>query len=1349
MIKGSKGGCFPAGTLISTPNGEIPIESISNGDEVLCFDAMGDLYTSEAYETITHETNDLIFVEYWGGFLRCTPNHWVLNQFNTFVPAEGMTTDDALVDENGHLRPITAIRKQESAKVYNFKVEEYHTYIASGIRVHNGGNGLGSHDDYLSGSKGNSGGKGGGGTIVAPKEAPNTLRSKSTARLIDLISEGEIFGLADQVNPAKSIFLDGTALQNSDGSFNFEGITFIERKGLPDQDVINGFSGSESEITVNTEVTDVAPVIFTVTDSDVSAVRVKVQLPTLLSQTPNGDLNGSTNSFKIELQPNGQSYSTIRTVTITGKTVGPYQEQYRIEMDEGALRGTRTPYNVRVTRITPLSESASLQNQLFVSSYTEIIDVDLIYPDSALIAMTADSELFGGRVPSRAYDIKGIKVQIPDNYDPITRVYTGIWSGAFQTDWTDNPAWILYDLLVNSRYGLGKTIVAAQVDKFAFFTIAQYCDELVETGFGTATSYDDGDRTLSIATSTDLTLTTGTINNLVDGSEVADAAGSTQFSAETVAGKFIKFDFTNPRIIDEAIWLQGGTPVTQGTWKWQGSTDDSIWVDIGVSFEITAVASLTMTQLNGNTTEYQYYRLLGISGSSEATAWQTEINFKIDGDKEPRFVANIIINNRQEAYAVLNALSSIFRGMVYWSAGVIVPSQDAPTDATRIVNEADVKGGLFNYSGSALKARHSTALVTWNDPEDEYSPRVEVIEDLDLVQTLNTPPIEVVALGTTSRGQAHRMGKWILDSEKNETETVNYQAGMDHHDTRPGEVIKISDSSRIGARLSGRIAAISGVNVTLDADYTFVAGDSIILQAQDDTIETIALVSNVSAAVLEMATAPAVTVVPPALFLIVQAALEPTQWRVLANKQIEKNLFEITALKHDPTKYARVESDITLDTTPTSLLPTGPLTGATNLVVNESLTKVNGKIRTRVSMSWLASTDSRVTFYRVETKAPNDNNFQILQINQATTAEIEDAEAGDWTFAVSAMAGGEVAGNQTSRIEVEQTILGKTAPPADVTGFTAQQNGDVLTLRWDEVQDIDLAFYIVRYALQGTFDWTNAISLNEKVSATAILDVTIPPGLWTIGIRAIDTSDNLSDNVSTVNVDFAVTDIIFEVEQDPRWQGFLSNFVKHSVSTALIPKSLTLADDDGVFDSFVLNPEATCYFEAEEIDTGLDFDQLKIFQEVTALLGPGETVGFADPKLDVDFRLEAGAYDGFETVSGALVVNARRVKTRSKIITATGVACVLKFKPILDVTERTEGPETETTVGVGGSTFTFASPFNTAPVVRVDYTGPNPRVATPSLVTTTDFLLTVYQISDGASVALVAGESVEWTAIGA
>ena len=356
-------------------------------------------------------------------------------------------------------------------------------------------------------------GAGGGGgqqqtvvqQVAAPTRTPvrdaDSLASKQFGTFVDLLSEGEIEGFPSaraytrgdaNYNRAllKDIFLNGTQIlrqgadatapQNAD--YNFQNITIEARYGTQAQTYIAGFSDIEDETSVNTIVLQASPLTRTITDSNVNAARITITVPRLERFTDEGDVYGTSVNLQIRVQYNGGGFTTVIDDTITGRTADQYQRDYRIALS-GAF-----PVDVRVVRVTADSSSNQLLNDFYWSSYTEIIEQKLRYPNSAIMALRIDAEQFSS-IPNRTYRIRGVKVQIPSNgtVNATTGAisYAGVWDGTFAAaTWTSDPAWVLYDLLISTRFGFGDHITASQLDKFAFYSASQYCGTLIDNGFG-------------------------------------------------------------------------------------------------------------------------------------------------------------------------------------------------------------------------------------------------------------------------------------------------------------------------------------------------------------------------------------------------------------------------------------------------------------------------------------------------------------------------------------------------------------------------------------------------------------------------------------------------------------------------------------------------------------------------------------------------------------------------------------------------------------------------------------------------------------------------------------------------
>ena len=819
------------------------------------------------------------------------------------------------------------------------------------------------------------GGKGGGGASArVAQEAPDSLRSKAYARVVDLISEGEIEGLVDGL---QSVYLDDTPIQNADGTTNFSGVTLETRDGTQQQSYVPGFSSVENEVPVGVEIKASQPVVRSITDPDVDAVRIKVSVGQLTNQdTTNGDLNGSAVSFSIDRQVSGGGFVEVINDTISGKTTTKYQRSYYVPLTGNG------PWEIRVRRITADSTSSAIQNKTYLDSYTEVVESKLRYPNSALVALRVDASQFSA-IPRRSYDMKLLRVRVPVNYDPGTRTYSGVWNGNFKIAWTDNPAWCFYDLVTSTRYGLGGYIPESQVDKWALYRVAQYCDQLVPNGLG---------------------------------------------------------------------------------------------------------------------------------------------------GFEPRFTCNLYLQTREQAYKVVQDMASIFRGMVYWSGGAITVTQDAPSDAVYQFAPGNVVDGEFAYQGSSAKARHTVALVTWNDPDDFYRQKVEYVEDAAGIARYGIVQSDVVALGCTSRGQAHRVGKWLLFSEQSESEIVTFRTGLEGAVVRPGDIIKVADPVRGGMRLGGRIAAATASTVTLDQELPADLPWRLAVVLPNGTVEE-RLMGPVSGRTLTVTIPFSSVPQVDAIWMLASSIIEPQLFRVVSVAERDPGVHEVTALAHNPSKYAAIEEGLALQPRSITVLSDIP-PPPTGLAMQESLYRVKDQAQVLVQVSW---TEVQTAIaYRLSYRVAG-GNFVSLPLTSANYAEIRDAQEGQYEFSLRAIG---ITRKESIPATLSATVLGKTLPPSDVTGFTVQRRVSDLMIAWDELQDADLSGYEVRV---GT-GWDDA-QLVAKTSGTQMLHDQSAAGQYPYHIRAIDTSGNYSAHVTTFVLNLLAPSTVrqFDVVQSAnrlefRWQ---------------------------------------------------------------------------------------------------------------------------------------------------------------------------------------------------------------------
>jgi predicted phage tail protein len=949
---GGGGGCFRAGAQVQLEGGKtIAIELLKVGDTVLAFDDRGEVHAAKVTKVHYHpEPQPILRVKFWKGEIHITPNHWVLNQYDSFAEIGRLTAHDALVDGMGHLRPIESAELIGHEPVWNLTVEPHHTFICDGVRVHNGGH----RESYpvVTGAGGGGGGKSNG---RAPIEDPDTLESRAMISVLDLIGEGEIGGLVDG---AKSIFFTETPVQNPDGSFNFKGVSWSIRNGTQNQQTIPGYAAVEAPYSVGIRVRADTPRTVTVNNPNVDRVRVVVTLPSLAqSDADDGDTHGSTVQFRFMVSVDSGPYvNLIGDQTISGKARSRYQRAYMITLPKPG-----STWNIRMERITADSETSLIADETYFDSYVEIIDARLSYPNSALIGVTLDSAQFSS-VPPRAYLVDGLYIRVPNNYDPVTRTYTGIWNGGFKLAISSCPPWILYDLLTNYRYGLGQFISPSQIDTAALYKIGRYCDEMVPDGFG---------------------------------------------------------------------------------------------------------------------------------------------------GMESRFTVNTVINSQAEAYKLIMDLSSAFRGMSYWNGGMVAFSQDAPTEPGMIFTPANVIGGTFNYTGTARRDRHSVALITWNDPKENYKQKIEYVEDGDLVRKYGIRKIEMVAFGCTSRGQANRVGKWILYTEQFESDLVSFSVGLDSALMLPGEVIKIHDTYRAGKRMGGRLAACTDASATLDAEVELDSvGAQISIRLPDGTFadRIINEVAGAHTVITWNNPLPAVPVAN-AIWLLAEPKLEPMLARVIGIGQGEEpGTFSIAALEHNPSKFNVIELGWELEEPNTSIIDPSVVSLPINMAVTESQYQVApGIVGTKLYVSW----EGREPSYELRWRriGKYQTNWQTISTSTATV-ELENVRAGIHEFELIAING---LGRSSDKVVQSHDVVGRTTAPGDVYNFVVTRRTSDLLLKWDEVKDIAVSSYEVRVGPS----WDTAEVITAGFRGTMVTHDQNEAGTYYYHVRSVSVLGVYSDNVTT------------------------------------------------------------------------------------------------------------------------------------------------------------------------------------------------------------------------------------------
>ncbi len=755
------------------------------------------------------------------------------------------------------------------------------------------------------------GGKKSSGSSRTPVEADDTVNSRAMASILDLLGEGVVGGL---INGAKSIFIDGVALENEDGSFNYSGVTWDFRDGSQDQSPMPGFDFVETPKAVNTQLKTTNAVTVAIDNDDADRVRVIMKFPSLRSiDKKTGDTNGTSVQFKFQLaNGNGSFYDVIATgesssdVTLTAKKTGVYYRSYEIQLPKPGRA-----YKVRVLRLSADSNDQYLFNDTWVDSIGEIVDTPMNYPNSVLVGLKVNSEQFGSSMPSRSYLIRGLKIRVPSNYDENTNTYNGVWDGTFKLLSSSNPAWILFDLLTNARYGLGKFVSESMIDLGQLYQIGRYCDEEVDDGFG---------------------------------------------------------------------------------------------------------------------------------------------------GKEKRFAINTQITSRQDAYRLIQDIAGAFRGMVFWAGGMVNIMQDSPSDPVMLFTNANVKDGLFTYKGSARKDRPSVALITYNNKQDGYKQNVEYVEDQEAMARYGERKTEAVAFGCTSRGQAHRVGLWLLYTARMESDMITFTAGLDASFLMPGETVLIQNKYRAGKRNSGRIVSFTKNSITLDAPVSLKKSGSfirIINQegkiVERDINET---GDNITKVTFKTALATADQPVANGVWTITEPDLVPMRARVVAIAQGETpGAFDITVVQNNASKYQAIDNGAALVPENTTVLdPT--YSKPSNLVISEgTYLSSPGNLSVKLMLAW----EGKSPEYWVSWRRSDEGNVSNWQSARATEEQYEIvnvAENGRYDFQLYSVSFG---GKKSEIITAVYQVKGTMTPPGAPTSLTAVGDYRNVVLNWVNPDSVDLA----------------------------------------------------------------------------------------------------------------------------------------------------------------------------------------------------------------------------------------------------------------------------------------------------
>ncbi|MBJ8875270.1 host specificity protein J [Citrobacter koseri] len=594
----------------------------------------------------------------------------------------------------------------------------------------------------------------GGGKASTPKLLDDNLKSKQFYRVLDLISEGPIYGPVDQEH-LSSFKLNKTSVTDANGNVSVNGVSVAWRPGSESQLPINGFSAIEATTIVNTEVTYDTPLVRTITDQDVTRVRFNVGTTGLVEQDTKGNQKNTSVTMVIESRTGSTGWVIEKNVTIgPGKISGEYLEAHLIDAPE------TKPFDIRVRRITPDSTSDLLSNGTIWNSYSEITDDNLNYPFSAIAGAVIDRDQYTD-TPSRTYHLRGLIVDVPDNYDPIARTYSGLWTGGFKKAWTNNPAWLFRELAKNTRFGLAKRAGYIDVDDGALYVLSQYCDQLVNDGYG---------------------------------------------------------------------------------------------------------------------------------------------------GQEPRMTLNAYITEQASARDILDKIASMFRGIALWDGMRLSVMLDAPQDPIATITNANVVDGEFKRSSVKRSEKYNAVVVSWTDPDNGWEQVKEYVSDDEMIARGNYNETTLEAFGCTSRGQAWRAGKWLLETAKRESSRLSFQMARDAIHFTPGDIVEIMDNNYAGARLGGRIMSHAGNKITVDAvDSSLISeGDTMSIMGSDGKFVKYEI-GSITGNIVTLKATPA-WVRDGTVFAISTSSVSTRLFRILSVAETDNNsVYSITASQHDPNKQAIVD----------------------------------------------------------------------------------------------------------------------------------------------------------------------------------------------------------------------------------------------------------------------------------------------------------------------------------------------------------------------------------------------------------------------------------------------------------
>ncbi|ENZ1708802.1 host specificity protein J [Pseudomonas aeruginosa] len=711
--------------------------------------------------------------------------------------------------------------------------------------------------------------KGGSSKPKQPSIARDSLQSVATAKLLLAVGEGEFA----ETPTDRDIYLDNTPLMDASGNVNFPNVKWEWRSGSVDQDYIPGIPSVENETTVNVELRSDTPWVRSVTNTQLSAVRLRFAWPALQKQESSGDVNGYRIEYAVDVSTDGGAYQQVLLDAVDGKTTSRYERSQRID-----LPAATTGWQVRVRRITPNQNSSLIADTMLIAGLTEVIDAKLRYPNTALLYIEFSAEQFSN-IPAVTVECKARKVQVPTTYDPELRTYTGVWDGSFKSAWTNNPAWITYDISTNARFGLGKRIKPWMVDKWELYKIAQYCDQLVPDG---------------------------------------------------------------------------------------------------------------------------------------------------KGGQEPRFLCDLNLQSRSQAWTLLRDIAAIYRGMSYWAQGQLVSQADMPrtADFDYVFTRANVIDGKMTYGAASARTRYSRALVSYDNPANNYDTDVTGYSDAPLLRRYGDNPVELSAIGCTRESEAQRRGKWaVLTSVQDRT--ITFATGMEGRIPLPGYIIPVADSLLAGREIGGRISAVAGRVVTLDRVTQAKAGDRLIINLPSGRAEG-RTVQSVNGKAVTVTAAYSEAPEPELCWALDADDLAVQLYRVMSTKRDDNGQWTINGLQYEPSKFDHIDTGARLEERPISIIPVTTVQPPASVTLSSRWTIDQGLAVSTMTIIWPAVEGA--VAYDVEWKKDSGNWIRLPRAG-TTSVDVTGIYAGGYLARVRAVSAFDITSVWKSSILTQ--LSGKTgAPPA-------------------------------------------------------------------------------------------------------------------------------------------------------------------------------------------------------------------------------------------------------------------------------------------------------------------------------